>query len=105
MTQRYSGHTVADPAKAASRCTHRSFASATPQIASVGSNAVVDVEPAVAHTKNGTKPATWSAATMVASSSASIRCSPSVGTTRRWPARRPATRAPFSSDEWVSEDT
>ena len=77
--------------------------SVTSAIASTGSNAPVEVVPEVAHTNSGTRPARRSSSIRVASASGSIASTPSVGTARTRALGMPATRASFSSEEWVSD--
>jgi hypothetical protein len=66
----------------------------------VGSNAIDDVVPWVAPTKNGTSPAARSASIASARASARIANDPSWGTIRSRSVPMPAMRRPFSTLEW-----
>ena len=98
---RNSGHTAADPAMAPSTCSHMPAASATGAIAGTGSTASELVVPMVAITRHGTRPAARSSSTAAASRSGRRAKASSTSISRTWSARSPATRAPFSSDEWA----
>ena len=104
VTQRSSGHTAAEPAMAASTWHHTSDAAQTSAISGTGSNAIDDVVPAVAQQKNGTNPDARSVAMASASASGRIENAASVGTKRTWSSASPATRAPFTTDEWACSD-
>ncbi len=67
----------------------------------MGSNAIDDVVPWVAQTKNGTSPAARSAAIVSASASARIANEWSWATSRSRSVPIPAMRSPFSTLEWV----
>jgi hypothetical protein len=68
-------------------------------MAGTGSKASDDVVPAVAVTKNGTRPAARSAAMAVARASGRMAKAASASTTRRLSLPMPAIRRPFSTDE------
>ena len=73
-------------------------------MAGSGSIAPEEVVPTVATTTHGTSPASRSAAMAAARATGSMAWSASVAIDRSWSAANPATRTPFSTDEWACED-
>jgi hypothetical protein len=103
LTQRSSGHSAAMPAWAASTCNQIPSRRQMAASSGTGSKAVVDVVPAVAHTKKGRRPAARSSAMAASSASGRMANAASWATTRRLSVPTPATRTPFSIDEWACE--
>ena len=102
---RHSGRIIAEPAIAASTCSHRPCAAATVAIGSSGSNAVVVVVPQVATTAHGRSPAATSAATASASASGRMAWRSSVAITRMLARPKPASSAAFSTELWLCAET
>ena len=103
MTQRCSGASAAMPLIAASTWSHTSWARQISPISGVGSNAIDDVVPCVAQTKNGTSPAASSASIASASAAGTIANDASWATVRMRSVPMPAMRRPFSMLECACE--
>ena len=89
------------PAIAASTCSQAPASWQIVAISAVGSKAIDEVVPRVAHTKNGVSPAARSDSISVASESGRIANSASCSTTRIDLLPTPAIRSAFSTLEWA----
>ena len=101
MTQRSSGTSAAIPLIAASTCSQAPAPAVTAAMSATGSKAPDEVVPRVAHTKNGTRPASRSAAIAAARASGRMANALSWATTRIASVPMPAIRSPFSTLEWA----
>ncbi len=99
LTHRNSGTRAAMPAIAASTCSHTCSRSQIAPTSGVGSNAIDEVVPWVVHTKNGSRPASRSAAIIASRAPGCIAKFASCGTMRMRSVPIPAMRRPFSMPE------
>ena len=96
--QRHSGRIIAEPAIAASTCSHTPSRRAIAAIAATGSMAVEAVVPVVATIAAGTTPRARSSAIAAASAAGSSAWEASVATARRFTRPKPASNAAFSTE-------
>jgi hypothetical protein len=97
-SSRASGSTIAEPAIAASTCSHIPNFSAMRATASIGSNAVVVVVPLVATTAHGVKPRSRSCWIAANSARGCIAYFSSTAILRRCPRPKPASNAALSTE-------
>ena len=94
----------ANPPYAASTCSHTPCSRQIRARSASGSTAPELVVPALATTTAGRRPAARSASIAPRSAEGRTRIRSSVGSTRTWSGRKPSTRAPRASEEWVWSD-
>ena len=101
---RHSGKIMADPAIAASTCSHSPYSRATAAMAATGSRAVDVVVPVVATTAQGRRPSATSLRIAPSRASGSRAYSGSWAMSRRLALPKPARSAAFSNELWLWSD-